>query len=159
MGFYLNYTLEQHSIRHAIKHRLKENLPISQLTLITITAGNYKQIRWIEKNKEFWYDGNMYDIVKIKKGNNATCYYCINDIREKKLMVNLDKLVREQTSGSRSTAIQKKPVIDYLLPVGVSLFLNKTIIHYCDYSPALRSTDKEILTPPPRSLFCLIIFS
>lgn len=159
MGFYLNYTLEQHSIRHAIKHRLKENIPISQLTLITISERNCKQIRWVEKNKEFWYDGNMYDVVKIKKKINATCYYCINDTREKKLMVNLDKLVREQTSDSRSTTIQKKPVNDYLLPIGVSLFFNMTIIRYCEYSPALQSIDKEILTPPPRPLSCPTIFS
>ena len=159
MGFYLNFTLEQYSIKNAIKHKLSGSLSKNQLTLIIITPGNSGEIKWIEKDKEIWYKGNMYDIFKINRGKDTTYYYCLNDIQEKNLMTHLDKLMKEQTSDSRSTTIQKKPIIDYL-PLFISTqFIFSTPIHYNQYSAALKSVGKEILTPPPHTFSGIFFFS
>ena len=151
MGFYLNFKIEQYQVKREIKHKIINNLPEKELTLIKISSGNSGKIKWMEEDKEFRYNGKMYDVVKIKKVNDTTYYYCFNDEKESKLLSHLDNLVKEQTGNSKSRTIQKKQVTDYFFQqILFAQFVSKEPIKYFSYSSVYKSVIKDVLSPPPK---------
>jgi len=151
IGFYLNFKIEQYWIKKEIKHKILNNLSETELTLIKISSGNCREIKWMEEGREFRYNGNMYDVVKTKTINDTTYYYCFNDENESKLLSHLDNLVKEQTGNSKSRTIQKKQVINYFFQqVLFAQFINMKSIFYIDFLSDYKSVIKDILFPPPK---------
>ena len=151
MGFYLNFQIEQFRIKEEVKEKIISNMPDKELTLIKITSRENDQIIWMEEGREFKYEGNMFDVVKIKKNKDTTYYYCVSDVKESKLLVHLDKLVKEQTDNSQSRTNQKKQEINYLLhEILFTQCLTGTPVLYFNYPSAYKSIDSDILSPPPR---------
>ena len=81
MGFYLSFQIEQIRIKEEIKEKIISNLPENELVLIKIPSSDGKKITWVEDGKEFRYESNMFDVVKIKKGIDTTYYYCFCDVK------------------------------------------------------------------------------
>ena len=113
--------------------------------------------KWEKIDKEFWYNGRIYDIVKIEKSGILKC---INDIQEKKLFQNLDSYVNgffaKNPNGKK--AIQSinslffavfLPAKEIVIPKRylVLTTLIPTDIIICNTNRAL-----TIASPPPRFL-------
>jgi hypothetical protein len=151
MGFYLNFEIQQYKIKEEIKERIIHNLPEKELTLLRISSSDKEKITWTENDKEFRYNGNMYDVVKIKAGTDTTYYYCFNDEKESKLFVNLDKLVKEQTDNSQSRTNQKKQDITYFFhELSYTQCLTEIPFLYFNYPSRYKSFYTDVLSPPPR---------
>ena len=151
VGFYLDFTIEQLIIRSEIKEKIINNLPENELSLIKISTKGKDNIRWTEESKEFKFNGNMYDIVKCKTIHDTTYYYCFNDDVESKLLLNLDKLVKEQSNNSKSNSITKKQVITFfILPQSFAQNLEGNPLQYYYHSIDYSSVVKDVLSPPPR---------
>jgi hypothetical protein len=151
MGFYLAFEIERCQIKEKIKEKLINNLPEKELSLIKISSGESKKITWTEEGKEFRYDGDMFDVVKIRTGKDTTYYYCFNDEKESKLFVSLDKLVKDQTDNSQSKTNQKKHDITYFFhEVLVTYRLTETPILYFNHLSTYKSVVTDVLVPPPR---------
>lgn len=94
-GYIVVFKTQQYSIKKSIKHQLKNGVPKGDLVRIVITDNNKSLLKWEEKN-EFWYKGDIYDIVNThKRQKDTVVYYCINDKDEKILFVNLFHLTRK----------------------------------------------------------------
>jgi hypothetical protein len=141
--------LELSANNNHIEEKLSRQMPHEQVTLITITQKKSDRLTWIEKNKEFRYENNMYDVIKIKRRNDTTFYYCFNDTRERNLISYLKELVQEQSDHSKSKPPHKKPSIDYLIPQNIMICnVNADPIHYYDYPVKIEFVSKEVFSPP-----------
>jgi hypothetical protein len=151
MGFYLNFTIEQYRVKEEIKEKIISSLPENELIQVKISLADHKKLTWMEDGKEFRYDGNMYDVVKIKRSSGITCYYCFNDEKESKLFANLDKMVKAQTDNSPSRTTQKKQTITYFAPSSMfTQLLAETPVLFFEFSSRYKSVTTNILSPPPR---------
>jgi len=151
MGFYLNFTIEQYRIKEEIKEKIINNLPDNELSIVKILSCDNEKITWLEEGKEFRFNGNMFDVVKVKKSAGVTYYYCFNDENESRLFLNLDKLVKDQTDNSQSKTTQKKQEITYYFnEILFSQYLAETPIIYFNYPTSYQSITREVLSPPPR---------
>lgn len=151
VGFHLSFLVEQWRIKEEIKEKMIRNLPDSELAILKIHAIDSRKIKWVEDFREFKYEGNMFDVVKIKKEADITYYYCYHDSRESRLMANLDKLVRDQSNHSQSRTIQKKQVVNYLAyEVFHEISLPESTIQYYNLTSGYKFHFCDILIPPPR---------
>lgn len=100
-GYIVVFKTQQYSIKKTIKNQLKNGVPKGNLFRVVITDNNKNQLKW-EENNEFWYKGDIYDIVNIHKLQKDTVvYYCINDKDEKTLFVNLFRLIRQSQKNKQ----------------------------------------------------------
>ena len=81
--------------------------------LIKISFGlseSPKEFKWTREGKEFKYNDEMYDIVKIEKHKNKITYYCLHDKDEKDLTQIFNSLLKKNNSNnnSRDINIQKE---------------------------------------------------
>ena len=151
MGFYLNFTIEQYRVKEEIKEKIISSLPENELIQVKISSDELKKLIWTEDGKEFRYNGNMYDVVKIKKSSGITCYYCFNDEKESKLLASLDKLVKDQTDNSSSRTTQKKQTITYFVSsIHLTQCLTEAPVLFFDSPSRYKSVTTDILSPPPR---------
>jgi len=94
IGLAIYFPTQQYLIKREIKLKLKKELPIEELTAITLQK---EQIEWEEEN-EFRYAETMWDVVKQQQNSDgSTTYYCINDSKENMLFINLNKMVKKQS--------------------------------------------------------------
>jgi hypothetical protein len=96
-GYTLVFTTLQYHARNEIKRMIRQRVPEEQLEVFAISRaeermpdGPFQRVH----EREFWYHGHLYDIVRSEQQNDTTIYYCINDIVEQKLFAQLDDHVR-----------------------------------------------------------------
>jgi len=78
-GYYFWFKIEQYQMQKNLKNEIRKGLRDEELSLI------------IKPNKEFIYQGEMYDVVRIKVRGDEIHYYCINDQKEKQLIATFNK--------------------------------------------------------------------
>lgn len=88
--------------------QVKSAIPENRLHQILITNGEEDKIEWFEKNKEFQYEGIMYDIVRQENQGSSIKYYCLTDIEETQLIETLEKLMEHQSAHSKMSNFLKK---------------------------------------------------
>ena len=110
------------------------------------------KIVWEEANKEFSFEGTLYDVARIKKTDGKTFLYCINDKQEKQVLDNLAKAVNANHGTKQEKNSMKSLLVDlvcmndeeqstiFSVPSTYSLF-NVTVI----------SSFEEINIPPPKA--------
>ena len=110
------------------------------------------KIVWEEANKEFSFEGTLYDVARIKKTDGKTFLYCINDKQEKQVLDNLAKAVNANHGAKQEKNSIKSLLVDlvcmndeeqstiFSVPSTYSLF-NVTLI----------SSFEEINIPPPKA--------
>jgi hypothetical protein len=90
-GYYPWFSILQNNIQNEIEEEIEEGLKSEDLTLIIVLAEKVQEISWIKPNREFQYNGDMYDVVKIKNIPGKKYYYCLNDKKEKQLIAGFNK--------------------------------------------------------------------
>ena len=156
-GFLIVFTVKQQAIRKEIKHLIKNGVPQNELIAIEFNSSNKLDFDW-KHSREFSYKGSMYDIVRTDTINqNTFLFYCVNDIQEKQLFANLDKMVSScfsEQSKQRDKQIDFSQLITlkYLAPdVSLLFSKNKTLFFRACYldiqylSPCILSSE-----PPPK---------
>ncbi len=159
-GFLIVFKVKQQAIRKEIKHLIKNGVPQNELIAIEFNSSNKLDFDW-KHSREFSYKGSMYDIVRTDTINqNTFLFYCVNDIQEKQLFANLDKMV---SSCFSEQSKQKDKHIDfsqlltlkYLAPdIGLlfsknnSLFFRANYLNHQYQSPFILSSE-----PPPQFFY------
>lgn len=100
-GQFLTFKASQYSIRREIKKEIKNQVPENELVKISFTLSELCTIKWEETGKEFWYKGNIYDVVKKITCGDIINFYCINDRQEKMLFANLEILINRQMNSEK----------------------------------------------------------
>lgn len=156
-GYYVFFKIAQIEIKKEIKKEIKLSLESEELTIIKFLNSEINTLHWIEKNKEFIYHDQMFDIVKSSSDSNETTFYCINDKQEKKLFQNLEEQVLKQietNKNSKSNSSKKNAeniVKTYFYEeIAILLFQKSTSYLFNDYNQSYTSVDVLISTPPPR---------
>ena len=159
VGFFVVFELARYEIKTEIKKQIKKAVPDNLLCEIKfpnrINADREAGLRW-EDEKEFWYDGSMYDVVRTRITNDTISYYCINDSKETQLFAGLHRQVDEQLSQpDKSTQTTKNIKLAYdqnYLPGSTFLYNNLFLfaVRYTTetYSFPSYIPDKE--GPPPK---------
>jgi hypothetical protein len=151
IGFYLNFTIERYRLKEEIKEKIISSLPENELIQLKLSSVENKKLIWMEEGKEFRYNGNMYDVVKIKRSSGITFYFCFNDEKESKILTNLEKLVKDQTDSSPSRTTHKKHTITYFFQsLLFTQCLTVTPVLFFDSPTRYKSVTSDILSPPPR---------
>lgn len=156
VGYFIAFKIVQHQVRSEVKTAIKQTLTTNQLTVIEIYKTEQNQLIWEENNKEFYYKGELYDIVKTEEKTESIIYYCINDVQEEKLFANLEEHVNNYISDNH---LSKKNSSKKNLPDSIKLYLSNVL------SPTLAITENttifnthpllytsaclEISSPPP----------
>ena len=74
-------------------------IPKSSLTCIIANPENLTKIEWERADKEFSFEGNLYDIVSIEVVSGITHYYCLNDQAETQLENKIAQLLNSQNES------------------------------------------------------------
>lgn len=92
---WLSLSVQVHrSLTHRAIHRKAEFLNTERLSL------SVADFPLLEKQKEFDYKGNRYDVVKLEKQGDTWEVIAVNDTREKQL----EKVIEGQREGSGKTS-------------------------------------------------------
>jgi len=155
-GYVISFSIMKYSIEAEMKAKIKENLNTNEYQVLNLnTISKENSFKWEKKDKEFWYNGRIYDIVKIEKSGILKC---IDDIQEKKLFQNLDSYV----SGFFTKNPNGKKAMQSINSLFFAVFLpSKEIVipqRYCisttsiDNRLILRNSDRtlSVVSPPPR---------
>jgi hypothetical protein len=123
----------------------------SKLTcqVITLRKGNESGIKWLKKDKEFIYNGQMYDIVNVKLSGKNIIYSCITDLKEKRLIADFEKQSR---SANNSNQIVRKIIQFYfLLPVPSFTVYRQPVV--CSFFQPVNNYSSPVnsaISPPPK---------
>ena len=147
-GYQLYFKYLQYEIQREIKSEIEKSADESELTLIVVSSETENEIHWIKKNEEFRYKGSMYDVVKIATENGKKVFYCINDVKEKNLIVNY---TRHNKRRRKALLRFGKILSDKYLPKNLSYNFGKrkANFHFAEYNRNYNSVYLEILPPPP----------
>lgn len=83
-GFYAAFLFQQYQVKASARAHVLSSLPLSSLIRIEQQDG----LQWEEAQKEFYFDGNLYDVVKICQESDKTVFYCVNDKKEMQLLTS-----------------------------------------------------------------------
>lgn len=108
-GYLLVFKIQQHQIRHEIKQWIRTGVPEGELALLKIPrtledSANREFQRF--HDREFCFQGMMYDIVRQEAHGDTTWYYCLSDEKEMQLFASLDELVKRELDQDPA---RKKP--------------------------------------------------
>jgi len=115
------------------------------LHVLVVSVSEFENIEWIENEKEFEYNGKMYDVAKIEHQGDKYQIYCENDFLE-------DLLITLLKTGGKSKC-KVNPSIQFIESLPDFQCNNfepeskeeKRVIHNFYYS-----IFQELITPPPR---------
>lgn len=144
------YSIQQYYIRLAVKHELFETIPTSALERIA----DSDQLDWEEEGKEFYYHGELYDVVTTTIENGITIWLCLEDEKETKLLKAMARAARaradHQGKGKKSSYPHFST--DFLLVVNDwQQSCAITSLQKTNYVAArLISSTSEVKGPPPK---------
>ncbi len=131
----------------------KENLLLSTYKF-HLQEGDIKEasFEWSEKNEEFSYKDEMYDVVTVKYEHDTAIIYCLKDENENELDQQM-QLIQQKLHGKGTCLIQKLFPIVFYHPYVTYSYLpsNSASVRHALYSYRIPSTSDEILSPPPRA--------
>ncbi len=162
-GYFPMFELQKGLIHHQIEALIEQSFSNDQLNLISISSENQHEIRWERTDKEFWYKGQLYDIVRSEKKQGVTEYYCIEDTSETRLAYQFIETIKKQTDddNGENTPLSnffKKQLKIYFAHNYVSndstvlvksYKKNKVLVPYLNLYV---STVYEAVDPPPKRL-------
>lgn len=111
VGYYIVFKVNQSEAKNEIKSKIKLGSPVQELIAIKLDNCKIESIQWVEKNKEFYYDNELYDIVRTDETSpTETTFYCISDEKEEALFCNLDEYVKTYitNNANKSNSTSKK---------------------------------------------------
>ncbi len=102
IGYLVHMAALRTSARREARQTFLTSIPDSSLVKFSAIHLSSKAI-WEEPDKEFWLDGELYDVVRIDADNKSTTYYCIADAKEKKVVEKESELTaKNHTSAGKS---------------------------------------------------------
>lgn len=164
IGSFIALKIIQYNIKREIKREIKKGVPAEDYVLVKLTdydIDNEKNgFRYFDDDKEFRYNNSMYDIIKKKIVNDTNYFYCINDKKEEILFKNIDLLVKSNLD-TNIPAKKHNEVISWLIIKGFlqdkdknSLMVITQNIDYFNFDDSVLELFYDILTPPPKQIFC-----
>ena len=158
IGYYCFCSIQMYLVKQAAREQLLQQIPENLLSKICI-EDNTDAIHWEEKGKEFSFNEEMYDVVKIKNEAGKTYALCISDKKEDKIIDILQKVVKSNTDNSSDSGKHnsngKTSIPDWIFelqPDPAPDNIAFTQHNYFSFKSALYFNYIEINSPPPNFL-------
>ena len=157
-GDWLIFKIQQYQVREAMIERIKEGVPDEELTLLKIPQAS-EQAGYIFQliyDREFRYEGKMYDIVRREIHGDTTWYYCISDEAETVLFANLNEVVNREVNQNPRRKQQSEKLQQLLNPFFVvnpnqsHLVVSSKESELTNYQFALQTWINTPSVPPPQ---------
>jgi len=157
-GYLVVFSVRQNLVRSEVKRALKASVPQAELIRFAFHTSSLEQgdypLQWIEDN-EFRYAGGMFDIVRSHTTGDTTYFFCVNDIQEEELFVDLDNHVRHemgnQCSGGGLDAFKDAFKESYSKGCTIPIVLPTELIHPAPFASMYKSIVLDTASPPPKT--------
>lgn len=156
-GYHLFFHYRQSDIKRAARQKLRQGIDPALTDVFRFPLGNNDPVNgpdWVEEN-EFFYKGEMYDVIDQRVEGGHLVVRCLSDTREKDLIGHYKELVKKDfgEKAKKRASLFVKLISAVYTPAGISL--DKFGTGNCDHNADLRSQDpvwilSEVLTPPPQ---------
>lgn len=98
-GFVAILSIQRELIREKVIRKIAHHLENEELVCIVGTSQNLANIEWEKEGKEFWFNDNLYDVVRTETKNGLVHYYCLSDNEESRLAVHIQALSQFDSSS------------------------------------------------------------
>lgn len=114
-GYFIAFKSVQYQVKKDIKAEIKKNLNADELTSIVIYRKQLNKIDWLEKGKEMYHEGKLYDIVRQIENAETITFYCINDKQEEVLFANLEEHINTHIANNPIKNQEQKKITDNVI--------------------------------------------
>jgi hypothetical protein len=154
IGNSIAYHITLHLIKMEMKQRLMAHIPEEALSLLVL-KGNADDPVWEEGEREVYFQGRMYDIVKVKKRGHEVHLLALPDHKESALLQQYSRHCNEnEAEASFHFRFASFPLLFAGSFCSASDTLGHTLIsihHGSRIKSALLKGQYQIQTPPPRT--------
>jgi hypothetical protein len=112
-GTYLYLSLQQKVIQEAVQRKLEEGIPSNELVKLTFFKKEIPNLLKWEHDKEFEYNGQMYDVVEVTDVGDSLQYLCWWDKAETATKKNKQKLLHARIDTSNPEKLIPFTFSDY----------------------------------------------
>ncbi len=98
-GYRIVYSIVMHGAKDDAAFAIKHH---GTLTKLTITGAEYTNLSWTEKNKEFTYNEQRYDLVGVQKSGDSVVLTVYNDKNETHWAKAMNDFVKELFPSEKS---------------------------------------------------------
>jgi len=156
-GMFLYLTLQQKNIKQNVNKKIEKGIPHNELVQLSFSKKEIHEIlRW-EHEKEFEFQGQMYDVVEITKSRDSITYLCWWDKAETISKKNMQKLLHAGINKSNPVEHLPSSFSDYYKSIYLVIYPFKWVekFIYAGNNPITNKTCKgtlslQPLSPPPR---------
>ncbi|MBL7818069.1 MAG: hypothetical protein JNL70_23870 [Saprospiraceae bacterium] len=163
VGYFPVFKLQQKFLQHKIEVFIKRHIQKKDIHIISISSDNQHELHWQRKDKEFWYRGQLYDIVHTELQGDVVLYHCFNDTAEThltyKYLESLQKQTEQPTEPHKSHKglVKKVFKVYYLSPQNNESLIVSTPLDVKKQEPIpylkhYQSVPYQPNDPPPKSL-------
>lgn len=146
-------------VQEAVKHQLQEGAEESELVELRFSKAEIQRLlRW-EHSREFEYQGQMYDVVKMESTSDSVIYKCWWDKAETRLNQQLAQLCRAALQSDSKRQAHQQQLFWFFKTIYPPALTNWSFIPFPfpnlrkpELAVSLRSQHFPPPTPPPR--FC-----
>ena len=157
LGYWAVFSYKQYQARKEAQYQLLQTLPDNRFEII-ILEDHKQAIIWEEEGKEFYLQGELYDVAKSKIIDGKTFLYCLNDKKEKDIVVKQSFVLKSQleNNGDKKAAkivlgIQINDFCTNFYDVIPTIFFEQSTKKYFSFDSNLSSGIMQVNASPPRS--------
>lgn len=112
-GTYTWLHIEKNQVRKLVKTQLMEGLDDSQLVRLAFTPiESSRSLKW-HHDKEFEFNGQLYDIVRHEKSPTQHIYWCFPDHKETSIEKQLTQLLNNKLQHNQQHQQQREHTITF----------------------------------------------
>jgi hypothetical protein len=154
-GYHVFFHLEQTAIKKSAGHRIQRALEEKRTNDFVFTPLEATTLLQWEGDREFRFQGVMYDLIDQKTENGKVHIRCISDNKETSLVKNYRKMTNDDFGGSskKRAALLLKLITSFYTSAGGPCMETRGLpgkISWVAYQSPLAFNIPEILTPPPQ---------
>ena len=131
-GYFAFLTIQQLIFREESREKILQHLPTNKLTKLSFSDQEFQEIDWEDVDKEFYYEGSLYDVVEIGFEQKNHIIYCIADENETEIYSELQQMSKAQNDEIpiKNTMISFLNLLNlkYTIPSILS-FKSNVVIH------------------------------
>ncbi|MGP8214317.1 MAG: hypothetical protein ACLQQ4_02005 [Bacteroidia bacterium] len=155
-GLQLMYWVKIDNAKHEAAMFIGKHINASNAKDFVFTSSQYSSLEWLEKNKEFIFEGQRYDITTIEYSSSGVKVSCYSDNEETELAKEFQQLANklfsshQQSNGSDNDVFSK--ITKEYLPLSLIFlqprFKKSISVITTENTPALTSLVANIWHPP-----------
>jgi hypothetical protein len=153
-GYGIFFSFRQWQVKCSVKKSLFNGTTHRNTELLVFSIVEWEKLSL--KEDEFFYQGEMYDVIEVHRKGKSVVVKCISDKKETRLINHYIEIAQHDAgpSGTKKASLVLKLISDpFIRPVRLILSpaIQKKISCHLFFQQLIPSFCSEVLTPPPQS--------